>query len=197
VKLSQRVPRAGWPASRTCPPSPSPEDSSERPPGSTLLLLFSLEYSGEISFIRPFVFKGTHFTTMGYFSFLVSIIQDHLGLRRRICKITLIPQILEACSSQRDSYFLLRSSLTKCCISLKGHCHKINNFFEGLKNQISTFCCCLEKYFLRSCLLLGKHLLIQNHPPPPNKTGGNFLLQQVPLLNTQRCKCQFSSSIVD
>jgi hypothetical protein len=23
--------------------------------------------------------------------------------------------------------------------SLKGHCHEMNNFFEGLKNQISTF----------------------------------------------------------
>jgi hypothetical protein len=23
---------------------------------------------------------------------------------------------------------------------LKGQCHEMNNFFEGLKNQISTFC---------------------------------------------------------
>jgi hypothetical protein len=25
-------------------------------------------------------------------------------------------------------------------VSLKGQCHEMNNFFEGPKNQISTFC---------------------------------------------------------
>jgi hypothetical protein len=50
-------------------------------------------------------------------------------------------------------------------VSLKGHCHEMNNFFEGLKNQSVLLCRrrgflhflhlnCLEKYFLSSCLLL-------------------------------------------
>jgi hypothetical protein len=30
--------------------------------------------------------------------------------------------------------------------SLKRHCHKMNNFFEGLKNQISTFCICADGF---------------------------------------------------
>ncbi len=29
---------------------------------------------------------------------------------------------------------------------LKGLCHEISNFFEGLKNQISTFCICADSF---------------------------------------------------
>ncbi len=63
----------------------------------------------------------------------------------------------------------------------------MKNYFDGLKNQISTFCIgadgfwiflllnCLKKYFLSSCLLLWKHLLIldilletaEESPPTP------------------------------
>jgi hypothetical protein len=30
--------------------------------------------------------------------------------------------------------------------SLKGQCHEINNFFEGLKIKISTFCICADGF---------------------------------------------------
>ena len=29
---------------------------------------------------------------------------------------------------------------------LKGQCHEMNNFFEGLKNKISTFCICADGF---------------------------------------------------
>jgi hypothetical protein len=29
---------------------------------------------------------------------------------------------------------------------LKGLCHEMNNLFEGLKNQISTFCICADSF---------------------------------------------------
>jgi hypothetical protein len=39
-------------------------------------------------------------------------------------------------------------SVEKHCdtVPLKGLCNKINNFFEGLKNQISTFCICADSF---------------------------------------------------
>ncbi len=52
------------------------------------------------------------------------------------------------------------------CPHSKRQCHEMNNLFEGLKNQISTFCIgfdgfcifvhlqCLKKYILSSCFLL-------------------------------------------
>ena len=30
---------------------------------------------------------------------------------------------------------------------LKGRCNEMNNFFEGLKNQISTFCICTNGFY--------------------------------------------------
>jgi hypothetical protein len=38
-----------------------------------------------------------------------------------------------------------------------GLCHEMSNFFEGLKNQIGTFCICADKFlnFFR-CLAMEK-----------------------------------------
>ncbi len=52
----------------------------------------------------------------------------------------------------------LSTLLTKSSIlcPLKGLCHEMNNFFEGLKNQISTFCICAYSYKFFSCLVMEK-----------------------------------------
>jgi hypothetical protein len=39
---------------------------------------------------------------------------------------------------------------------LNGLCHEINNFFEGLKNKISTFCTCADGFTFFCCLVMEK-----------------------------------------
>jgi hypothetical protein len=43
---------------------------------------------------------------------------------------------------------------------LKGQCHEMNNFFEGLKNQISIFCTCADGFYFFGFLLLSSCLLL-------------------------------------
>ncbi len=39
---------------------------------------------------------------------------------------------------------------------LKGLCHEMNNYFEGLKNQISTFCLGADSFYIFFCLGIEK-----------------------------------------
>jgi hypothetical protein len=77
-------------------------------------------------------------------------------------------------------------------LPLKGQCHEMNNFLEGLKNQISTLCIgavgfnsfassisrkVLSKFLLTSMKTLtnygnftGIRIRIPPHPPPPPPT---------------------------
>ncbi len=56
----------------------------------------------------------------------------------------------------------LRQALQICCAhqgfgpGLKGQCHEMNNFFEGLKNQISTFCISASMVFNFHCIFIVK-----------------------------------------
>jgi hypothetical protein len=79
---------------------------------------------------------------------------------------------------------------------IKGQCHEMKNWFEGLKNQISTFCIgaddfknfCIFNVMKSTGTVLFKFLhafmkTLTNSgyftgsciriPPPPNETGGN------------------------
>jgi len=38
--------------------------------------------------------------------------------------------------------------------ALKGLCYEMNNLFEGLENQISTFCICADSF---CCLVMEKN----------------------------------------
>jgi hypothetical protein len=56
--------------------------------------------------------------------------------------------------------------LTDCPV-LKGLCYEMNNFFEGLKNQISTFCAVLSHNLLVLTHYRGHHVLSPRPGPPP------------------------------
>jgi hypothetical protein len=41
--------------------------------------------------------------------------------------------------------------------ALKGLCHEMNNFVEGLKNQISTLCMCAASFYIFLLPCYGKN----------------------------------------
>ncbi len=44
----------------------------------------------------------------------------------------------------------------RCSCNLKGLCHQMNNFYEGLKNQSSTFCICADSFYIFFCPVIEK-----------------------------------------
>ncbi len=55
------------------------------------------------------------------------------------------------------AYALDHSCYLNGKVSLKGLCHEMNNFFEGLKNQTSTFCICADSFKIFFAALLWRN----------------------------------------